>query len=78
MREDMFNKPEIENKSHFMCASSTTENSLLTIKYALRCYLDNKKNIREKKEKWVKKFVQKHIVYEFKLPLFQKVIFLPR
>lgn len=36
MREDMymlniFNKPEIENKSHFMCASSTTENSSLTI-----------------------------------------------
>lgn len=56
MREDMymlnlFNKPEIENKSHFMCASSTTENSSLTIKYVLRCYLDNKKNIREKKEK---------------------------
>lgn len=54
MREDMFNKPEIENKSHFMCASSTTENSLLTIKYALRCYLDNKKNIREKRRNELK------------------------
>lgn len=35
---NIFNTPEIENKSHFMCASSTTENSSLTIKYDLRCY----------------------------------------
>lgn len=38
---NLFNKPEIENKSHFMCESSTTENSLLTIKYTLRCDLDD-------------------------------------
>lgn len=36
MREDMymlnlFNKREIENKSHFMCASSITEHFSLTI-----------------------------------------------
>lgn len=42
---NLFSKPEIENKSHVMCASSTTENSSLTIKYDLRCYLDDWTNM---------------------------------
>lgn len=36
---NIFNTPEIKkNKSHFICASSITENSSLTIKYDLQCY----------------------------------------
>lgn len=51
----LFNKPEIENKSRFMCVSSTTEKfPLSNYDIFFTTYLDDKKNMIEKRRNELK------------------------